>query len=230
MGVDGICTDYPERVIEANHRFRPGGGEETSQAAATFPFPMAPNPSAGVDLRDLTTKEATSGESGCQASTKKVERSIDSPALGGLFSRSRYARDASAQWRIMSSVYGDFVGVRDTVAGAVREMMILADLCSRAAAVKAFLEEGGDDTEPTVARKLLASTAALCKDVVMEAERVLLPIASSAETTRWLGTVAVTNEVRGTGSGRGRDTQDEWCTCVTQNLCEPWRVSTSLVR
>eukprot|EP00903_Cladosiphon_okamuranus_P019471 g17905.t1 len=50
MGVDGICSDYPERVHESNKRLRP---QASQTDAATFPFPKGPDCSSGVDLRGL---------------------------------------------------------------------------------------------------------------------------------------------------------------------------------
>lgn len=49
MGVDGLCSDYPERVHECNKRLRP---QASQTDAATFPFPQGPDCS-GVDLRGL---------------------------------------------------------------------------------------------------------------------------------------------------------------------------------
>ncbi|CAN0292726.1 unnamed protein product, partial [Hapterophycus canaliculatus] len=54
MGVDGLCTDYPELVHESNKRLRP---QASQTDAATFPFPQGPDMSSGVDLRGLAEVE-----------------------------------------------------------------------------------------------------------------------------------------------------------------------------
>lgn len=61
MGVDGLCTDYPERVHESNRRLRP---QASQTDAATFPFPQGPA-SSGVDLRGLAEEMEAKEEPAC---------------------------------------------------------------------------------------------------------------------------------------------------------------------
>lgn len=193
--MDGICSDYPERVNEANKKFRPGR-QTTSEtaAAATFWFPIAPDPSATVDFRGITTEPVTTTESVAGVLPPQAECSVDSPALGGIFSRCSFdtkgEAEASEQRRLMAAVYGDFVGVRDFAARVIKEVKILAGLCTRATAVKAFLGSGNGGN--VSAKEVFA----LCDEAMVVAERVLLPIISSDETSRWLDSVVMTKEVR----------------------------------
>lgn len=66
MGVDGLCSDYPERVHESNKRLRP---QASQTDAATFPFPQGPDCSSGVDLRGLA-EDAEAEEAVAAANTK----------------------------------------------------------------------------------------------------------------------------------------------------------------
>lgn len=162
---------------------------------------MAPDPSVAIDFRGIATEAVTATESVAGATPQKAECSIDSPALGGIFSRrsldTRGEAEASEQRRLMAAVYGDFVGVRDFAARVIKEVKILEGLCARATAVKAFLDSG--DGGNVSAKEV----SALCNEAMVEAERVLLPIISSDETSRWLDSVAMTKEVRDR-AGKGK--------------------------
>ncbi|CAN0275865.1 unnamed protein product [Ectocarpus sp. 12 AP-2014] len=59
MGVDGLCTDYPELVHESNRRLRP---QASQTDAATFPFPQGPDAYSGVDLRGLAAPASSQGK------------------------------------------------------------------------------------------------------------------------------------------------------------------------
>lgn len=59
MGVDGLCTDYPELVHESNRRLRP---QASQTDAATFPFPQGPDAYSGVDLRGLAAPASSEGK------------------------------------------------------------------------------------------------------------------------------------------------------------------------
>ncbi|CAN0137508.1 unnamed protein product [Ectocarpus sp. 6 AP-2014] len=59
MGVDGLCTDYPELVHESNKRLRP---QASQTDAATFPFPQGPDAYSGVDLRGLAAPASSEGK------------------------------------------------------------------------------------------------------------------------------------------------------------------------
>ncbi|CAM9464313.1 unnamed protein product [Ectocarpus fasciculatus] len=59
MGVDGLCTDYPELVHESNKRLRP---QASQTDAATFPFPQGPDAYSGVDLRGLASPASSEGK------------------------------------------------------------------------------------------------------------------------------------------------------------------------
>lgn len=88
MGVDGLCSDYPERVHESNKRLRP---QASQTDAATFPFPQGPDCSSGVDLRglaeDAEAEEAAAtnkdGGAGAAADASTVSLSSNSTRGGG---------------------------------------------------------------------------------------------------------------------------------------------------
>lgn len=167
-------------------------------AAATFRFPVAPDPSTAVDFRGITTVPVTTAESVAGALSPQAECSIDAPALGGIFSRCSFdtggEADASEQRRLMAAVYGDFVGVRNFAARVIKEVKILVALCTRATAVKDFLDSGNGGN---VSAK---EVSALCDEAMVEAERVLVPIMSSDDTSQWLDSVVMTKEVREKGN------------------------------
>lgn len=212
MGVDGLCSDYPERVHEANRKFRP---QATQTDAATFPFPQGPDSSSGVDLRGLVTtdsvdeSDATESRAdevgsgiGTSSSSKAAEGATDSTALGGWYSRCdtcEKSAENSELNRLMAALYGDLAGVRDFAVGAVEESKMLAKVTSKAAAVREFLS--ADAMRGTPASSELRTVLALCKEAESEAEQALRPFVSSAETFRWSVDLISTEKVRGARGG-----------------------------
>lgn len=206
MGVDGLCTDFPGRVDEANKKFRP---QASQTDAATFPFPQGPDASSGVDLRGLaadrdittTTANTTSFGNGVAqrtSPTKKAEGSTDATALGGWYSRCGTCEHSSQggsddQQRLIAALYGDLAGVRDFAVGAVVDAKILVKVCSRAAAVRNFLL--GDTMKGKAATRELDAATRLCMEAEAEAEQTLRPFVSSAETFEWSVNLISTEQV-----------------------------------
>lgn len=190
MGVDGLCTDYPERVHEANKKFRP---QATQTDAATFPFAQGPDTS-GVDLRGLAAGSTTTASG---AFLSKAEGgSTDDTALGGWYSRCDTCENSaedSNQQRLIAALYGDLAGVRDFAVGAVIDAKVLVTVCARAVAVAAFLK--GDTMEGKQATMELQVATALYKEAESEAEQTLRPFVSSAETFQWSVSLISTEEV-----------------------------------
>lgn len=216
MGVDGLCTDYPELVHEANRKFRP---QATQTDSATFPFPEGPTASSSVvDLRGLaadsettTTVIGDNNDAGNDevsvsghAIVKKAEVSTDSSALGGWYSRGdtcgKSPAEPSHQQRLIAALYGDLAGVRDFSVAAVEEARVLAKVCARGAGVEAFLKR--DSMKGKVATRELAAAAALWRAAESEAEQALRPFVSSAETFQWSVKLISTEKVRKTESFR----------------------------
>lgn len=214
MGVDGLCTDYPGRVDEANKKFRP---QASQTDAATFPFPQGPDASSGVDLRglaadrDITTTPTTtastralygnssSAQRRINPPTRKAEGSTDATALGGWYSRCGTCEHSSEggsddQQRLIAALYGDLAGVRDFAVGTVEDAKILVKVCSRAAAVRSFLV--GDAMKGKAASRELEAATQLCKEAEAEAEQTLRPFVSSAETFEWSVNLISTEKVR----------------------------------
>lgn len=216
MGVDGLCTDYPGRVDEANKKFRP---QASQTDAATFPFPQGPDASSGVDLRGLAADRDTSTPTATTVSanilnadsartefggslksppTKKAEGSTDATALGGWYSRCgtcEHSGDGSDdQQRLIAALYGDLAGVRDFAVGTVEDAKILVKVCARAAAVRSFLL--GDSMKGKSACMELEAATRLCKEAEAEAEQTLRPFVSSAETFEWSVNLISTEKVR----------------------------------
>lgn len=212
MGVDGLCSDYPERVHESNKRLRP---QASQTDAATFPFPKGPDASSGVDLRGLAvdaeaeescdqdkddasaTASVSSRSSRCGSTTStssgstttttnKAEHSTDATVLGGWYSRGdacEQSAEGSDQQRLIAALYGDLAGVRDFAVRTVEDAKVLVKVCSRAVAVESFLS--GDSMKGKRASMELKAAMALCKEAEAEAEQTLRPFVSSAETFKW---------------------------------------------
>ena len=220
MGVDGLCTDFPGRVDEANKKFRP---QASQTDAATFPFPQGPDASSGVDLRGLaadrdigaTTTTTTTGATNRMAfgngsaqrtsPTNKAEGSTDATVLGGWYSRCGTCEHSSEggsddQQRLIAALYGDLAGVRDFAVGAIEDAKILVQVCSRAAAVRNFLL--GDAMKGKAANRELKAAMQLCKEAEAEAEQTLRPFVSSAETFEWSVNLISTEKARAGKKGR----------------------------
>lgn len=214
MGVDGLCSDFPELVDEANNKFRP---QASQTDAATFPFPQGPDTASDVDMRGLVASAGTrkdaptmnigsdedaavtsrSGRVGSPFMKKKAEEAMDASALGGWYSRCHTCEsslDNSAQQRMVSALYGDLKGVRDFAVGAVEEAKVMVNACCKAEDVEGFLK--GDVMKGKAATMELAAAMALCKEAEVEAEQALRPFVSSAETFQWSVNIIATTKVR----------------------------------
>eukprot|EP00752_Nemacystus_decipiens_P015667 g13981.t1 len=91
MGVDGLCSDYPERVHESNRRLRP---QASQTDAATFPFPQGPGCSSGVDLRGLADEEeaAAASKGDCTNDDDDASTASMTSSLSSISSRSSGGR------------------------------------------------------------------------------------------------------------------------------------------
>lgn len=142
MGVDGICTDYPELVHEANRKFRPQAARVPGDVAS-FPFPQeAIKEEIDVQLRGLadhipspSSSEVIVGNgAGCGRRYGGVIKAfgagdMGAKALGGWFERPspgctchKKRREGSEevceltfsdQQRLLVALYGDLGSVRD---------------------------------------------------------------------------------------------------------------------
>lgn len=139
MGVDGICTDYPELVNDSNKKFRPQASSRSNLGdASTFPFPETHN-ALDPELRGLATAhtdEAVTVATGKVMFNGKTRSSIsgvaniDAKNLGGWFERPG-AKTAGSQvvmtdqQRLLGALYGDLGSVRDFSVDAVQEAKLL---------------------------------------------------------------------------------------------------------
>lgn len=93
MGVDGLCSDYPERVHESNKRLRP---QASQTDAATFPFPKGPDASSGVDLRGLAVDAEAEEAAAAAAAADACAQDKDEDSSGTASVSSRSSRCGSA--------------------------------------------------------------------------------------------------------------------------------------
>lgn len=214
MGVDGLCSDYPERVHEANMRLRP---QASQTDAATFPFPKGRDASSGVDLRglaaDAEAEEAAaavaknagdkdgasatasvssrsshggSSTSGGSTTTNKAEHCTDATVLGGWFSRCDTC-EQSAEGSDQQRLIAALYGDLAGVRNFAVRTVEDAKVLVKVCSRAVAVQSflSGDYMKGKRASTELETATALCKEAEAEAEQTLRPFVSSAETFKW---------------------------------------------
>lgn len=109
MGVDGLCSDYPERVHESNKRLRP---QASQTDAATFPFPQGPGCSSGVDLRGLA--EDAEAEEAAEATKDSCNDDDDSSTVSLSSNNSSSSRSGGSRTSRCGSTVSSYSGSTTT--------------------------------------------------------------------------------------------------------------------
>lgn len=227
MGVDGLCSDYPERVHESNKRLRP---QASQTDAATFPFPKGPDASSGVDLRGLAADAEAEEAAAAKADDKDKD---DASATGSVNSRSSRCGSMTstssgstitnkAEHSTDATVLGGWYSRCDTCEQSAEgsdQQRLIAALYGDLAGVRDFAVRTVEDAKVLVkvcsravavesfltghsmkgkrAAIELKAATALCKEAEAEAEQTLRPFVSSAETFKWSINLISTAKVRG---------------------------------
>lgn len=196
MGVDGLCSDFPERVREAIEKFRPRGEgrghegrrhegrrHEGHRHEGRRPVGGAPEPRSTLLAEVPVYPDACVAEFGAQGPGDC--RPNGGLILGGWYDRNGQGPPESGRaehQRFLSTVYGDLGPVRDLLVEPVQSTSMTIRACRFASAAAEALRCG--EAGWGAAGAELMGAAELCREMARATERLLRPIVELPRTWR----------------------------------------------